>query len=76
MPAIVCLSLGRQYVADADVLRTAARVAYQAAIALGLPGVQRLLQRFEHQIRLHRTAHAPTYDAPREAAQYLTHRVP
>ena len=38
----------------------------QAAVALGLPGVQRLLQRIEHKVRAHRTADPPAHDAPGE----------
>ena len=45
---------------SSDVLRAAIRVANQAAIALGLAVVQRLLQRIEHEVRAHRTADPPT----------------
>jgi hypothetical protein len=36
----------------------------QAPVTLRLAGVQRLLQRIEHEVRAHRTAHPPTHDAP------------
>jgi hypothetical protein len=59
--------LGQPFaVADADVLRPAVRVVDQAAVTLGLAGVQGLLQRIEHEVRAHRTAHAPAHDAPGE----------
>ena len=53
-------------VAGADVLRPAIRVADEGAVPLGLPGVQGLLQGVEHEVRAHRTADPPAYDAPRE----------
>ena len=49
-----------------DVLRTAIRVMDQRAVALGLPGVQRLLQRVEHEVGVHRAADPPADDAPGE----------
>jgi hypothetical protein len=39
---------------------------YPLAFALGTPCKQRLLQRVEHEVGLHRTAHPPGDDAPRE----------
>ena len=53
-------------VADRDVLRAAVAVMDQGVVALGLPGVQRLLQRVEHEVGVHRTAHPPADDAPGE----------
>ena len=47
-------------------LRPAIRVMDQAAVALGLACVQRLLERIEHEVRSHRTAHLPAHDAPRK----------
>jgi hypothetical protein len=53
-------------VPDADVLRASVAVAYQASVALGLPGIQGLLQRIEHEVRAHRTAHPPAHDTTGE----------
>jgi len=39
---------------------------HQVAFALGTPRIQRLLQRIEHEVGLHRTAHPPADNAPRE----------
>ena len=41
-----------------------------------LPGVQRLLQRIEDEVRSHRTAHAPTHDAPRVHVDHERHVLP
>ena len=45
-------------------LRTAVAVMDQRVLALGLAGVQRLLQRIEHEVRAHGTADPPAHDAP------------
>ena len=49
-----------------DVLRTAFAVMDQAAVALGLPGLQRVLQRIKHEVRAHGAADSPAHDAPNE----------
>jgi len=39
-----------------------------------LAGVQRLLQRIEHEVRMHGTAHAPSHDAPGKNIDIKTYR--
>ena len=51
-------------VADVDLDRTPAPMVDQAAVALGLSCVQRLLQGIEHEVGGHRTADSPADDAP------------
>jgi hypothetical protein len=53
-------------VPDADVLRPSVAVANQASITLGLPGIQGLLQRIEHEVGPHRTTHPPAHDTTGE----------
>jgi hypothetical protein len=36
----------------------------QGAIALGLPGIQRLLQGIQNELRMHGAADPPTHNAP------------
>jgi hypothetical protein len=45
-------------------------------ITLGLARVQRLLQRIEHEVCSHRTAHAPTHDAPGVHVDHESHVQP
>ena len=51
-------------VANGDVLRPPVGMMDQCAIALGLPGIERLLQGIQNEFRVHGTAHAPTHNAP------------
>ena len=56
--------LGQAFgVANADVLRPAVRMMNQCAIALGTAGVQRLLERIEHEVGAHGAGDAPADDA-------------
>ena len=48
----------------ADILGASVRVMDKRICAFGLPIEQGLLQRVEHEIRSHRTAHPPAHDAP------------
>lgn len=51
---------------QAEVLRAPVGVMHQAAVEFGLAGIQRLLQRVEHEVRPHRTADPPADDVARE----------
>ena len=69
MPA----SASRSLAADRQVLRPC-RVVRQAAVILEVAAViQSLLQRIEHELGVHRTALAPTHDAPAEHVHHERH---
>jgi hypothetical protein len=48
----------------------------QGAIALGLPGMERLLQGILNEVRVHETADPPAHDAPRVHVDHEGHVQP
>lgn len=51
-------------VSNGHVLRPAVAMVDQGVLTFGLPGVQRLFERVEDEVGMHRTAHPPAHDAP------------
>jgi hypothetical protein len=60
-------------VSDGHVLRTTVGVMDERTVALWLARIQRLLQRVEHEVGVHRAADAPAHDGPRVHVDHEGH---